>query len=57
MGNEKFREKKDKLSRSKLVTVKEFLKNYGNNDTWTEEMIVNRTKKIAKMAYDEVWKL
>ena len=37
--------------------LKEFLKNYGNNDTWTEEMIVNRTKKIAKMAYDEVWKL
>ena len=57
MGNEKFSEKKDKLSRSKLVTVKEFLKNYSNNDTWTEEMIVNRTKKIAKMAYDEVWKL
>lgn len=57
MGNATFLEKKKKLASSKLATVKKFLSNYGNSDEWNEEKINNRTKAIAKLAYDKVWKL
>ena len=57
MGNASFVEKKEKLKRSQLATVKKFLKNYGNCEVWDEEKIEKRTKAIAKLAYDKVWKL
>lgn len=57
MGNASFSEKKKKLERSRLATVKKFLKHYGNSDEWTEEKIEKRTKAIAGLAYNKVWKL
>lgn len=57
MGNASFAEKKKKLERSKLATVKKFLKYYGNSEKWDEDLIEKRTKAIAKLAYDKVWKL
>lgn len=57
MGDASFADKKKLLERSKLETVKNFLKHYGNFEEWTEEKIEMRTKAIAKLAYNEVWKL
>ena len=57
MGNASFAEKKKKLERSKLATVKKFLNYYGNSDEWDESKIEKRTKKIAELAYNKVWKL
>lgn len=57
MGNISFSEKKEKLKRSQLATVKKFLVNYGDSDEWNAEKIEKRTKAIAKLAYDKVWKL
>ncbi len=57
MGNSSFGEKKEKLKRSQLATVKKFLENYGDSDEWNEGKIEKRTKAISKLAYDKVWKL
>ena len=57
MGDSSFVEKKEKLKRSKLATVQKFLKYYGDSEEWNEEKIEKRTRAIAKMAYDKVWKL
>lgn len=57
MGNATFEEKKMKLKNSKLATVRKFLDNYGSFDEWDEEKINNRTKAIAKLAYDKIWKV
>ncbi len=57
MGSASFIEKKEKLKRSQLATVKKFLINYGDSDEWDEEKIERRTRAIAKLAYDKVWKL
>lgn len=57
MGNASFADKKKKLERSKLATVKKFLNYYGNSDEWDESKIERRTKKIAELAYNKVWKL
>lgn len=57
MGNATFDEKKMKLKNSKLATVRKFLDNYGSFDEWDEEKINNRTRAIAKLAYDKIWKV
>lgn len=57
MGNASFVEKKKKLEHSKLMTVQNFLKYYRDKETWTNEMIEERTKKLAKLAYDNVWRV
>lgn len=57
MGNASFTEKKEKLKRSKLQTVQNFLKYYGNNDEWTETLIEERTEAIISLAYNDVWKV
>ena len=28
-----------------------------NNNTWDEKSILDRSKKLASIAYDEVWKI
>ena len=35
----------------------DFLKFYGDKNEWTDELIVKRTKDLAKLSYDEIWKL
>ena len=57
MGNAPFAEKKKKLERSKLTTVKKFLNYYGNSAEWDESKLEKRTKKSAELAYNKVWKL
>ncbi|NBK91048.1 DUF262 domain-containing protein [bacterium 1XD21-13] len=57
MGNASFDEKKIKLKKSNLLTVKKFLDRYGDLEEWNEEKIEKRTKAIAKLAYNKVWKI
>ena len=57
MGNASFNDKKEKMKRSKLQTVQNFLKYYGSKEEWTEELIEERTDAIIKLAYNEVWKV
>ena len=57
MGNATFMEKKEKLKKSQLQTVKNFLGFYGQYEIWTDELIVKRTKDLAGLAYKEIWKI
>ncbi len=57
MGNASFNEKKEKMKRSKLQTVQNFLKYYGTNEEWTEELINKRSEELISLAYNKVWKV
>ena len=45
------------MKRSKLQTVQNFLKYYGNKEEWTEKLIEERTEALINLAYNEVWKV
>lgn len=55
IGNIDFKDKVEHFGRSELKIVKEFVEEYKDID-WNEECINNRTKELAKLAYDKVWK-
>ena len=57
IGDDDYKTKINKLKRSKLISVQNFLKFYGDKNEWTDELIVKRTKDLAKLSYDEIWKL
>lgn len=57
IGDDDYKTKIIKLKRSKLISVQNFLKFYGDKNEWTDELIVKRTKDLAKLSYDEIWKL
>lgn len=57
MGSISFAEKKERLRKSKLATVKRFLEHYESYDEWNERSIDKRTRAISRLAYDRVWKL
>ncbi|MDF3554660.1 hypothetical protein COM99_26435 [Bacillus cereus] len=49
---------KDKLvvfSDSDLKLIQEFISDYNIKDEWTTEDIIQRTKKMAKEAFEEIW--
>ncbi|QUW27771.1 DUF262 domain-containing protein [Bacillus cereus] len=49
---------KDKLvvfSDSDLKLIQEFISDYNTKDEWTTEDIIQRTKKMAKEAFEEIW--
>lgn len=37
--------------------VKNFIKYYGKEDEWTDELIIDRTKKLARLSYEEIWNI
>lgn len=55
-GDEDFSKKLQKYSKSNFVTVKDFLYHNSNKLEWTSKDIDDRTKRIAKLAYEEIWK-
>ncbi len=57
MGDASFKEKKEKMKRSKLQSVQNFLKFYGDNEEWTEGLIKERTDTIISLAYSKIWKV
>lgn len=57
MGSISFTDKKEKLKNSKLETVKKFLEHYGSCDEWDKDKINKRTRAIAKLAYNKIWKI
>lgn len=57
IGDDDYKKKIQKLKRSKLLSVQDFVKYYGDKDEWTEELIMKRTKALAKLSYNSVWKL
>lgn len=57
MGNADFKTKKELLKNSKLEMVKNFIKYYGKEDEWTDELIIDRTKKLARLSYEEIWNI
>ena len=56
IGNISFEEKIEYFKRSELKIVKEFVEKYKEIE-WNEEYINNRAKELAKLAYNEVWKI
>lgn len=51
---------KDKITeykKSKLEIVKEFVKNHGDKQEWTQSLIDERTDELAELAYNQIWKI
>lgn len=57
IGDKPFNKKMEYYAKSNLLTVKKFVKHYSSNVDWTEENIKFRTKKIAELAIDKIWKI
>lgn len=50
----------DKLTyykQSNYITIKKFLERYGAEANWKEDFIIKRAKYMAKLAYENIWKL
>lgn len=56
VGNESFLEKKNKYENSKLCNVQMFLKHYGDEPDWNDDLIMRRGKKMAELAFNEIWR-
>ena len=52
-----FKYKIKKYSLSQYKTVEKFVQQYQNNTEWTKEMIIDRTKEMAKKMYEMVYNL
>ncbi|KRM24208.1 hypothetical protein FC90_GL000685 [Latilactobacillus graminis DSM 20719] len=57
MGAKLFQEKKQILAESDYMVVKKFLEDNSTKEEWTAEDITNRTEKLARIAFDEIWKI
>lgn len=55
MGNIDFNKKIERLKKSELNIVKDFIDKYGNLENWDEKYINRRTKEIANEAYYKIW--
>lgn len=56
-GNDLFVAKLDIYRRSDFKTVKRFLDRYGSNNAWVNDDIQTRGKRLAQLAYREIWKI
>ncbi|WP_172251701.1 DUF262 domain-containing protein [Saccharibacillus deserti] len=56
-GNKALGLKVDYYKRSNFHSVKHFLSELGTSTSWNEDDINKRTKKLAKIAYDEIFDL
>ncbi|WP_283746223.1 DUF262 domain-containing protein [Bacillus cereus] len=50
-----FKEKLVVFSDSNLKLTQEFISDYNDKNEWTTEDIIQRTKKMAKEAFEEIW--
>ena len=58
MGNISFEDKLPILKKSSLRVNQDLVKFVSEKDNfWNEEIILDRTSKIASIAYDEIWKI
>lgn len=55
-GDDIYKNKLEKYKKSNFVTVKDFLSYNSDKVEWTETDIKTRSKRIAKEAYEKVWK-
>lgn len=53
--DEPYTDKIQKYSNSDYQTVKDFLKYHSNKTTWSEQDIRDRSIKLSKLAYNEIW--
>src|SRR5690606_20839188 len=56
-GDDTYINKLSKYKKSNFKTVKDFLDYHSAKIEWTEKDTNDRTLKIAKLAYEKVWKL
>ena len=54
--SEDYKNKLIKYQNSHFITIKDFLEYNKNKTTWSQEDILDRTRKIAKLCYDTIWK-
>lgn len=57
VGNGDYNNKILAYKRSALETVKQFVVDFESEDDWTHELIINRTRDMAVIAYDEIWSI
>ena len=55
IGNKSFKEKLEYYRKSLFITVKRFISNYSMQDTWGNEDIEKRGKKMADVAFKKIW--
>ncbi len=50
-----FEEKLEKYKTSQLNNVKNFVKYYGKKEDWNYDLIKERSRRMAKLAYEKIW--
>ncbi len=56
-GDQTFNKKIEHYKCSNFITVKKFVERYGCASGWNEQDIDRRAEHMAKLAYEEIWKL
>lgn len=54
LQNKKFEDKIKRYPESQYATVKNFVENYSKINVWDDNKIVERTKQIARILYDNI---
>ena len=54
LANKELGSKLEGYRQSQYTTVKQFVEKYSNCDSWNKELIIQRTKELAKILYDKV---
>ncbi|BFH61892.1 DUF262 domain-containing protein [Paenibacillus azoreducens] len=57
IGDLEFRNKVEQYKKSKLITVKNFIMEHQRSATWGPDEISQRSKELATLAYNYVWKI
>ncbi|MFM9277337.1 DUF262 domain-containing protein [Paenibacillus jiagnxiensis] len=57
IGDVSFKKKLQFYKKSRLFTVKKFLELYENYDQWTVSDIEERSKNMALLAYNKIWRI
>ncbi|HIS37019.1 TPA: HNH endonuclease, partial [Candidatus Scatousia excrementigallinarum] len=54
LANKELGSKLEGYRQSQYTTVKQFVEKYSNCDSWNKELIIQRTKELAKILYDNI---
>ncbi|GAB1786116.1 DUF262 domain-containing protein [Priestia megaterium] len=57
IGNDNFNDKIKSYRESRLETVQEFVKEYEECESWDNNAIIERSARMASIAYNKIWKI
>lgn len=56
-GSKVFEEKIAYYKKSNYISTKKFVERYGDREKWNKQDILTRGKYMAKLAYEQIWKI